>query len=339
MRAICASIASSMPRCDPAPRPSTPATASSPNVPSSPVQSRMRASPSSVRRARPSRPWATSSRHVGQAATRACRSVPGTFEPAPVDRPDQVDGHVATAESIGFPLLVKASAGGGGRGMRPSSDADRAAGGARRRLTRGRRPPSATDRSTSSGRSRPRATSRCSCLRDRTVTSIALGERDCSLQRRHQKLVEEAPAPGLTETQRRECTSWRSGWRRRRVAQRGHLSSSCSTSDGEFWFLEVNTRLQVEHGVTELVAGVDIVASSSASRRGAAERRGARGRGACSRPGPATRSRYGSQRRIRHGRSRRRPGASDAWVMPAGPGVRVDTASRRATACHPSTTT
>ena len=96
-------------------------------------------------------------------------------------------------------------------------------------------------------------------LGDATGRVIALGERDCSLQRRHQKLVEEAPAPGLNAGQRRELHEMAV-----RVASAAGLRNAATCEflhdeAGRSWFLEVNTRLQVEHGVTELVAGVDIV--------------------------------------------------------------------------------
>ena len=125
-------------------------------------------------------------------------SVPGTLEPAPVDRPDQVADILATARAIGFPLLVKAAAGGGGRGMR--------------RVTREEDLPAALVSGSREALSAfgdgsvylereilPARHIEVQLLADAQGHVVALGERDCSLQRRHQKLVEEAPAPGLDE--------------------------------------------------------------------------------------------------------------------------------------------
>jgi acetyl/propionyl-CoA carboxylase alpha subunit len=98
---------------------------------------------------------------------------------------------------------------------------------------------------------------------------VALGERDCSTQRRHQKLVEEAPAPGLSTDQRR--TLHELGVR---VAATVGLRNAATaefllTTQGDFWFLEVNARLQVEHGVTELVSDIDLVQEQIAIAAGA----------------------------------------------------------------------
>ena len=201
---------------------------------------------------------------------------------------------------------------------------------------------SATAPSTSSGRSCRRATSRSSCLPTRTGTVVALGERDCSLQRRHQKLVEEAPAPGLTRGAAGSAPrAGRPARRRRRDCATPRRASSSYDTEGHFWFLEVNTRLQVEHGVTELVAGVDIVreqfwiaAGRPLSTRGHGRRAG-RARDARL----ATRSRSGSPRRTLRARSRRRP---DAWVAGScrpGPGSASTPRSRLATSSRRNTTT
>jgi acetyl-CoA carboxylase, biotin carboxylase subunit len=91
------------------------------------------------------------------------------------------------------------------------------------------------------------------------MAASALGERDCSIQRRHQKLLEEAPSPALTADQRKKLL--RTAVRRPRPSATSTpaRSSSCSTNAGEFYFMEMNTRIQVEHPVTEEVAGVDLV--------------------------------------------------------------------------------
>ena len=190
----------------------------------------------------------------------ACRSFPGTLEPVAVDRPDRLEAIVAEAERIGFPLLVKAAAGGGGRGMRRVDAAEDLPAALAAGVGRGAPRRSATASSTSSGRSGRRATSRSSCSATRTGRVVALGERDCSIQRRHQKLVEESPAPGPDRGERRELHAMAV-----RVASAAGLHNAATAEflrdpDGRFWFLEVNARLQVEHGVTELVTGLDLVA-------------------------------------------------------------------------------
>jgi len=129
-------------------------------------------------------------------------SVPGTLEPAPIDHPDQVAEILATSRTIGFPLLVKAAAGGGGRGMRRvTREGDLAAA-----LVSGSREALSAFGDGSVYLEREIVPARhieVQLLADQQGHVVALGERDCSLQRRHQKLVEEAPAPELTGEQRR----------------------------------------------------------------------------------------------------------------------------------------
>ena len=105
-----------------------------------------------------------------------------------------------------------------------------------------------------------RATSRSRSSATRTAASSRCHERDCSVQRRHQKVIEEAPSPAVdADAARAHERRRRSPPARRSATSAPAPSSSCSTEDGEFFFLEVNTRLQVEHPVTELVTGLDLV--------------------------------------------------------------------------------
>jgi len=155
---------------------------------------------------------------------------------------------------------------------------------------------------------------------------VALGERDCSLQRRHQKLIEEAPAPGLTEGQRRELHAMAV-----RMATMAGLRNAATCEflydrDGRFWFLEVNTRLQVEHGVTELVSGLDIVREQFWLAAGVPLSDGA----ITAADGAATPTSHAIEVRLSAEDPARQfapaPGRVTRWVMPGGPGVRVDMA-------------
>jgi acetyl/propionyl-CoA carboxylase alpha subunit len=251
--------------------------------------------------------------------------VPGTLEPAAIERPDQLDAIGREADEVGYPLLVKAAAGGGGRGMRRAArpqDLPTA-------LLEGAREAAAAfgdGRVYIEREIRPARHIEVQLLGDGEGRVVALGERDCSLQRRHQKLVEEAPAPGLTRSERTALHGMAIA-----IASAAGLTNAATAEflrepDGQVRFLEVNTRLQVEHGVTELVSGVDIVREQfllaagqplSAAAVDAAARAGS----------PAS---HAIEVRIAAEDPGRDfapvPGVIRHWVMPAGPGVRVDTA-------------
>ncbi len=253
--------------------------------------------------------------------------VPGTFERAPVDRASDVAAIVEAGERIGFPLLVKASAGGGGRGMRRVESADAlpaalAAGSAEAAAAFG-------DGAVYLEREiRPARHIEVQLLGDRHGEIVALGERDCSVQRRHQKLVEESPAPGLTDTER--STVHELAVRAARAAGLYNAATAefLFDADRRFWFLEVNARLQVEHGITELVTGLDLVAEQlwiaagaplSPAVRLAADRATAPAR-------HALEIRLAAEDPSRDFAPA--PGRIGRWEMPAGPDVRVDTAIR-----------
>jgi len=250
--------------------------------------------------------------------------VPGTLDPAPVEDRHRLAALVERAREIGFPVLVKAAAGGGGRGMRRVDDPS----GLEDALLAG----SAEARSAFGDGAvyleheiLPARHVEVQLLGDDHGTVIALGERDCSLQRRHQKLVEEAPAPGLAPGERVELHELAV-----RLARAAGLRNAATCEflldpEGRPWFLEVNTRLQVEHGVTELVSGVDIVREQFRIAAGeplapavihAAER--------AADPGSHAIEVRLSAEDPAEGFAPA-PGSVGVWRMPSGPGIRVDT--------------
>jgi len=179
--------------------------------------------------------------------------IPGSDGPLGED-PDE---NLALARSIGFPVIIKAAGGGGGRGMRVvHSDATLANAIA---MTR-------AEAETAFGNGtvylekfleNPRHIE-IQVLADSRGNAIYLGERDCSLQRRHQKVVEEAPAPGITAEQR-ERIGEACAKACRDIGYRGAGTFEFLYENGNFYFIEMNTRLQVEHPITEMITGVDIV--------------------------------------------------------------------------------
>ncbi len=179
--------------------------------------------------------------------------VPGSDGPLGED-PDE---NVRLARDIGYPVIIKAAGGGGGRGMRVVH--------AEASLTAAITVTKAEARAAFGNDmvymekflERPRHVE-FQLLADSHGNAIHLGERDCSMQRRHQKVIEEAPAPGITEEQRQRIGK-RCVDACREIGYRSAGTFEFLYEDGEFYFIEMNTRLQVEHPVTEMITGIDIV--------------------------------------------------------------------------------
>ena len=179
--------------------------------------------------------------------------VPGSDGGWPGD-PSEI---LKTADKLGFPVIIKASGGGGGRGMRvveKKEDLLKAV-----EMTRAEAEAAFGNPMVYMERflQRPRHVE-IQVLADEHGNAVYLGERDCSMQRRHQKIIEEAPAPFITPAQRKKigeaCVA-----ACKRIGYRGAGTFEFLYEDGEFFFIEMNTRVQVEHPVTELITGVDIV--------------------------------------------------------------------------------
>jgi len=180
-------------------------------------------------------------------------TVPGSD--GPVEEEDREN--LRLAEKIGYPVIIKAAGGGGGRGMRVVHT--EAALKNAISLTR-------TEAKTAFHNDivymekyleNPRHIE-FQVLADTHGNAVHLGERDCSMQRRHQKVVEEAPAPGLPEKLRHKIGE-RCAEACRKIGYRGAGTFEFLYENGEFYFIEMNTRVQVEHPVTEMITGVDIV--------------------------------------------------------------------------------
>jgi acetyl-CoA carboxylase biotin carboxylase subunit len=169
-----------------------------------------------------------------------------------------VDEAVGVAREMGFPVIVKAVAGGGGRGMRVAHDAEELRAAVPTARAEAEKAFSNPDVYIEKYLARPRHIE-VQLLGDKHGNVVHLGERDCSLQRRHQKLIEESPSPAVDAKLRQ-----RLGETAIRGAQSVDYDSAGTmefllNADGRFYFMEMNTRIQVEHPVTELVTGIDIV--------------------------------------------------------------------------------
>jgi len=238
--------------------------------------------------------------------------VPGSDGALPED-PKEI---IRIARSVGYPVIIKASGGGGGRGMRvvnteaalinavtmTRAEAGAAFGNPSVYLEKFLENPRHIE---------------IQVLADEFRNAVYLGERDCSMQRRHQKVIEEAPAPGIA---RRlidrigvRCTE-----ACRKMGYRGAGTFEFLFEDGEFYFIEMNTRVQVEHPVTEQITGIDIVQEQirvAAGERLRFKQRDIR------LSGHAIECRINAEDPFKFTPS---PGRITSWHPPGGPGVRVD---------------
>ncbi len=191
------------------------------------------------------------------AARRAMREVGVPIVPG-TDTLNDVEEALEAAREIGFPVLIKAAAGGGGKGMRVAQDEDDFL----RQFSMARNEAAAAFNDESVYLEKYLASPRhieFQVLGDQHGRVVHLGERDCSIQRRHQKLIEEAPSPALTPELREAMGDAAV----RGAAAIGYVGAGTIEflldEDGSFYFMEMNTRIQVEHPVTELVTGYDLV--------------------------------------------------------------------------------
>ncbi len=180
--------------------------------------------------------------------------VPGSD--GPIDENDE-KGTLKMAKEIGYPVIIKASGGGGGRGMRVVHSEGSLLNSIALTKSEARTAFNNDIVYMEKYLENPRHVE-FQVLSDTHGNAIHLGERDCSMQRRHQKVVEEAPAPGITGMQRKKIGE-RCAEACRTIGYRGAGTFEFLYENGEFYFIEMNTRVQVEHPVTEMVTGVDIV--------------------------------------------------------------------------------
>ena len=178
--------------------------------------------------------------------------VPGTSEPL-----DGVASALAAAEEFGYPVLLKAAAGGGGKGMRVVHAADEMARALEAASHEARQAFGDDSVYVEKYLEHPRHIE-IQVLADAHGTVLHLGERECSIQRRHQKMIEEAPSPVITPEVRARMGAAAVA-AAAAVSYRNAGTIEFLYQDGEFFFLEMNTRIQVEHPVTELVMGLDLV--------------------------------------------------------------------------------
>ncbi|MBI2295327.1 MAG: acetyl-CoA carboxylase biotin carboxylase subunit [Betaproteobacteria bacterium] len=238
--------------------------------------------------------------------------VPGIDEALP----EEANAVMKIARSIGYPVIIKAAGGGGGRGMRvvhteaalltavqmTRAEAQAAFGNPTVYLEKYLENPRHIE---------------FQVLADKFRNAIHLGERDCSMQRRHQKVIEEAPAVHLNQRSRFRIAE-RCADACRKLGYEGAATFEFLHGNGEFYFIEINTRLQVEHPVTEMITGLDIVQLQI--RIAAGEKLPLKQRDVAFR-GHAIECRINAEDPYKFTPS---PGRITSYHMPGGPGIRVD---------------
>ena len=231
--------------------------------------------------------------------------------------PDDPEKIMHIAREVGYPVIIKAAGGGGGRGMRvvhteaaliasvnmTKAEAQAAFGNPMVYMEKFLEQPRHIE---------------IQVLSDQHGNAVYLGERDCSMQRRHQKILEEAPAPGLS-AKLRDKIGLRCADACRRINYRGAGTFEFLYENNEFYFIEMNTRLQVEHPVTEMITGVDIVQQQILIAAG--EKLPFRQKDIAIR-GHAIECRLNAEDAYNFIPS---PGRITTFHMPGGPGIRVDT--------------
>ena len=239
--------------------------------------------------------------------------VPGSAGALPTDNPKEI---IATAKRVGYPVIIKAAGGGGGRGMRvvhteaallsavnmTREEAGRAFGNPEVYMEKFLEKPRHVE---------------IQVLADTHGNALWLGERDCSIQRRHQKVIEEAPAPGIDRKLIAKIGE-RCADACKKIAYRGAGTFEFLYENGEFFFIEMNTRVQVEHPVTEMITGIDIVQEQI--KIAAGQKLSFRQRDVIFR-GHAIECRLNAEDPFKFTPS---PGRIQSWHMPGGPGIRVD---------------
>jgi acetyl-CoA/propionyl-CoA carboxylase biotin carboxyl carrier protein len=249
--------------------------------------------------------------------------VPGSTEPSP-----DAEAALATAKEIGFPVACKAAGGGGGKGFRVAKSEDELADAFEGAAREGEKffsdPRVYLERYLED----PRHVE-VQVLADGHGNVVHLGERDCSIQRRHQKLIEEAPGPHVDEEMRERIGKIATD-AARAVDYRGAGTVEGMQVGDEYFFLEMNTRVQVEHCVTEMVTGIDIVREQVLIAAGeplsfAQDEVELRGH--------AIECRINAE--AAHKNFAPAPGKIDSYIEPAGPGVRVDSGLEAGTEVTP----